>query len=359
MQLKSRAPEKGFALSILLALLFGALSWLALPLSMLVFVTPVLFSWLYARSGIVPVAAGLAAQTASLALLLSGGVAVVLFVATGLPLLYALDLIRRRLPFGEQLRRALPGWILCFALSVALGQALAGQNLIDGLIGILRASFETLPVSIQDVFLQSMYGEELPGAADAAEILRLFSQTALTDSERATRIARMFTDYGNAMRTVLPGAFLSASVLTGILACAWPNRYGVKKGTLPAGCYIPLCRWHLPMSATFGLIGVYLAALVLEDGFRIQGAIAVTYAAESLAVLAFLVQAAGSLERWMLAANRKPGLRVTLILLALLLPVVSQLTLYYGMLSALGGRHYGAIPALIRKYRENHPSGDD
>jgi len=340
--------------------LIGLFSPYLLLLAPLVFLAPVLTAQLYAHSGIWPVAASAAAQLIASIVFFGPGGGAMVFLAVILPLFATVNGVAREKPFAEQLRASLPAWILCALAAFLLGHLAAGMSLADYVAAEVESQLKLLPNGMADAVLSAFSGTGLPQDIDLMMLRAGFLQNGFLDAaERARALASVLSTVRNSMTLLLPGLLLSSAALTAVLSTAWPNRLLVREAKLPAACWEPVAKWHLPMGTSFALAALYLGSMIAARGFGIVEAEAVYAAATMIAGLAFRVQAAGSLERRFLAMGMRPGARGAAIGFFVLFPYFSDISFYYGMLSALVGPSYGAIPELLKRRRGDGDDGED
>ena len=345
---------------IMFGVLIGLFSPYLLLLAPLVFLAPVLTARLYAHGGIWPVAASAAAQLiVSFALFGPVGGAMVLLSAI-LPLFATIDGIAREKPIAEQLRASLPAWILCALAAFLLGHFAAGMSLADYVATAFESWLKSSPNGVNDLVLSALSGTGFPQDFDLLMLRADFLQNGfLGAAERARALQSVLSAVRNSTALYLPGLLISSAALTAILSTAWPNRVLSREAKLPTACWEPVAKWHVPMSMSFALLALYLGSMIAARGAGVVEAEAVYAAATMIAGLAFRVQAAGSLERRFLAMGMRPGARGAAIGFFVLFPYFSDISFYYGMLSALVGPSYGAIPELLKRRRGDGDDGED
>lgn len=345
-------PVKGKLIGgILLSLLVGILSpylLVFLPL----FLSPVLLGWIGARFGLPAAVAGVAAALFSTAALLGWPMAAWTLAALYAPLICAFVGIRRQWRFEDQLGRCIATSILCLTLAVALARFVVGEDLVSYLARLLENMLNELPSEVLDSFLLAGNSAGLFSASQAGGL----TSGIYTLAQRQEMIAQIVDSIRSLYETGLPGLLLFGAGLTGILLAAIPNRHLVRRGALPRECYWPLAKWHLSVKMTFGLLAVFLGILILDVSDRMEGMSAISFAGEALLTLFFGLQAVGSLERRLIAGNLRPGTRVALIVLMVVLLSPGRILTFYGMISALAGPHYGAIPQILRSRRNGEDS---
>ena len=122
---------------------------------------------------------------------------------------------------------------------------------------------------------------------------------------------------------------------------------------------MPLSGWHLSGSLAVCAAVSFVAALIVSALSPVSQAQSVCVAVQMLAALAFRVQAVGSLERRLGAMGVRPGARAFLIVVLLLVAPMSELTVYYGMVSALFGPTHGAVTRYLEHRRRERGDGDE
>ena len=344
------------AAGVLFAVLIGLASQYMLVLSPIVFLAPVLTALLYAYAGQMPTLLACVAQLGMAYAAFGPEMAVLEFLLLAVPLLLTLWMLRPGGPaLSEALRRTIPIWLLCAALAAAAARYLTGVDLADYVAGLFRRELEAMPPAAADTFLSLFYGTEMPAA------LNLFTYTFgfIDPVERARSIASLAEALRNMLALNMTGMLLASAALTALMATALPLRRLVREGALESVRWTPLGAWRLPSSLAVVAALAYIAALVLFQVSPVSQALSVGVALQMLAILAFRVQALGSLERNLGAWGMRRGTRRAMAVLVLVLPPFSQLAVYYGMFSALFGPSGGALPRYLHKRRKGHDGDDD
>lgn len=341
----------------LLGLALGALSPYMLALASLLFLAPVLTARLYAFAGVWPAVVSCLAQIGAAYAFFGPALAAVTLLLLVAPLAATLWLTHAGgRSLADVLRLSVPVWLLCAALAMTVARWAAGMDLAEYVAGLFRAWLEDMPAGMQDVFLSTFYGSGTPASLNLLTYYLGFIEPA----ERARGIASLTEALRNTLALYMAGMLLSASALTAILCAAWPMRCLDREGRLEKGRWTPLAGWHLSGSLAVCAAVSYVAALIVSAVMPVSQAQSVCVAVQMLAALAFRVQAAGSLERRLGAAGVRPGARAFLIAALLLVAPLSELTVYYGMASALFGPTHGvATRYLERRRRERGDDEDD
>lgn len=325
---------------------FALLTPVGLGLCAAVFPFPVLTAFLYAFGGIVPAAVSLLCNVAAFGFYYGWQAGLCFAIAFTLPSAIVIRGLSWRVPFGKQLRQALISQIVCIVLALACAYLLAGGQLIEVLLGKLRELTEPFAGGV-DYVLGQLYGIEGMPSAPSVEQL---ADGLLSQEQRAYYLDVLFSDLESALALYSPGYLLGASVITSVLAVAWPSRIihrKMKEDEHPA--YVPLARWFLPWNVSLGLLLMLLVSCVLY-ALGVSGCDIVCLTLQLILMAAFRVQAAAALERLFTQLHWKPWLRALII--ALVMVLAGQYAFYYGAFSALFGSA-GAFRQ-IRAQRANH-----
>ena len=181
----------------------------------------------------------------------------------------------------------------------------------------------------------------------------------LDAQERARAIESFVTQLRNALALLTPGILLGSSVLTAIVATAWPMRVLARGERIEKQRYLPLRAWHLSGSLALFATAAYVASLVISAFSPVSQTLSVGIALQFLSVLTFRVQGVASLERRLGATGMRPGMRGLITAICLLIWPFSSLFVYYGMASALFGPTYGVVTGYMQKRRARKGDGDD
>ncbi len=335
------APKGRLAGNILLALAIGALLPLAavLQVSML---APVLMLGgifavrLYARAGRLPPAVLFGAALASTAWFMGQIMALALMVAAMLPAVVVIRGMTQKRPFFTQLRNGVIAYALGLMTAILIAYFSFGGNMIAQFTERLRTEFARMPDAALQPFVEALNSTlALSGAKEQAYTVALYR------SQLSGILDLMQQTYAQ----VLPGALLSGAMLSGVISVFWGNWTLARQGKATNESFVGLSGWFMPAQLTWGLLGLWVAGLVL-NAVGYAGGPTVYAAVRSVAGAGFFIQAMAALNRKMLTTGREVGRRKLLITLfcvaALLLPDVGATLAVIGAASALFGSH-GAI----------------
>lgn len=340
---------------VLLGLVLGALSPYMLAFASLLFLAPVLTARLYAFAGVWPAVVSCLAQIGAAYAFFGPALAAIVLLLLVAPLMATLWLVQGGRSLADVLRLSIPIWMLCAALSVAVAHWAAGTNLADYIANLLRGQIESMPSGMQDVFLSLIYGGETPAALN----FLTYNLGFMDPTERARGIASLTEMVRNTLALYMTGMLLSSAALTALLCAAWPMRCLDREGRREKGRWMPLSGWHLPGSLAVCAAVSFVAALIVSALSPVSQAQSVCVAVQMLAALAFRVQAVGSLERRLGTMGVRPGMRAFLIVVLLLVAPMSELTVYYGMVSALFGPTHGVVTRYLERRRKERGDGDE
>lgn len=246
--------------------------------------------------------------------------------------------MRRREPFFDQMERSVMLAILAMAGAVTVAFVFWGSNLIGQVIRTLEEQIASIP---EEFFRTVLAYSGLDASGYSMTELRSLYTGILGQMEK-------YYVY------FLPGRLLSGAALTSVLGVLWGNWLMARRGDATAQSYISLENWRLPAKVSIGALALLLVSFLMAgSGFSMGGT--AFYTVYDLATLAFAIQTAASLCRRMKQGGFRPGARITLTCLIVLLPLALNagfLLCIYGVASALFGSE-----GLIRKAIERQKNG--
>ena len=330
-----RAPRSGLrtAVAIIIALAAALLMRCLLAASPVAFAYPILTLVLYAFAGVVPAMTALLGSILAADLYFGTAGLAMSLVVFALPAAVMLRGVRWARPYPRQVITALGAQILGMVAALAIARGYVGSDIIDAFVNFMVGYMKELAPGMVDVFLGRMFPiDSVPSNITSISALQL-NMGLLTAAQRADYLEAFAVQMHDALALALPGILLTSSTLTAIFATFLPN-YMLRRQPGRAMCYIPVARWYTPWQVSLGLTGMLAVSYLLQRlGFPGGDALYATLLA--LLRLAFMIQAAISLERRLSAANKRLWMRVLLI--AILEIFVSYAAVSYGGFSAFFG----------------------
>lgn len=253
--------------------------------------------------------------------------------------------VRQRLPFFEQLRRALAASLGGVALAVVITVASFGGDVIQKLVGQMQAAFDGMLPQ-----LWAAYEDILPAAG--------ISMSYEDFSAQITSMLRIIQLY---YEVYLPANLLAGAVWTAALSTLWGNWLAARRGMATSESFAGLFAWRLPANLTWGILLTLAAAFALKFT-SIAGADAAWAAVLQLSMTAFTLQVLGANDRRLKNGGASVGRRTVSVVLLMLVggiavPLVLGLSVttllgVIGAASAVFGR-YGALRPWMDKHKKD------
>ena len=324
--------------NIVLALAIGALlplvAVLQIPLLLPVLMLGGIFAVrIKARAGWLPAAVLFGAALASTMWFLSEIMALMLLAAAILPAVWVMRGMARKRPFFEQMKWGVAAYALGLVAAMLIAYISFGGGMIARFTDVLRAEFERMPDAALQPFVEAINSAlSLSGATGQRYTVALYRE----------QLDGVLDLMQQAYAQSLPGALLTGALLSGVISVLWGNWTMARQGLATNESFVGMTGWFLPAQLTWGLLGLWVAGLVLTMGGYSAGPTAYD-ATRSLACAGFFIQAMAALDRRMLRSGRELGRRKLLIGLlcaaGLLLPDAAMLLAVLGAASALFGSH--------------------
>ena len=327
--------------NIVLALVIGALLPLVAVLQISLLPPVLMLGGIFAvrmqaRAGWLPAAVLFGAALASTMWFLGEVMALMLLAAAILPAVWVMRGMARKRPFFEQMKWGVVAYALGLVVAMVTAYLSFGGRMIARFTDVLRAEFVRMPDAALQPFVEAINSALSLGGATGQRYT-----VALYREQLDGVLDLMQQTYAQA----LPGALLTGALLSGVISVFWGNWTMARQGRATNESFVGMTGWFLPAQLTWGLLGLWVAGLVLAMGGYSAGPTAYD-ATRSLACAGFFIQAMAALDRRMLRSGRELGRRKLLIGLlcaaGLLLPDAAVLLAVMGVASALFGSH-GAL----------------
>ncbi len=341
-RIKSSHAVVGF----ILALILGYFA----PYLAVVPIVPILIAFLYAYAGLIPAAACAAFSLGSYGLSFGMAGMFMGFVAHIAPAAYIVYGIRTRQPFFRQIASGIAALGIGIVAALGIAYVSIGSDLMGALMQSMRqtmTSMESVYPGLVDTLAALNYN--IPGAPQNITQEILLSGF-LTAAQRANYVDALLRDMQSSLTLMLPGFLLSTSALAGVLAVAWPGYVKRNDPETTDVSYVPLAGWYTPYGLSIGMILTLSAAYLLSTQ-KVQGGDTLYMTIRAILGLAFMIQAAVSIERRMQQFGAKTWVRVVIILLIEV--IFGDLAVFYGGASALVGST-GAVRQIMNQ-RANRP----
>ena len=246
------------ALTLLWALawLFGGLLFV---LPAVALTLPALLGYMGVKAGPVCYAGCAALAVAFMGWLLGAQAALVVALVLLPASAFALIAMDRGIAYAKAAGIGAALLLLCGGLALLLGSAVAGGDLVGGLIGALETLLPHMPQT--DMMLFSMYQNGLFTLPEGMEAVQQAGEYAqLTDAARAelTRSLMLYLD--GSLRLAMPAQWVTGSILGGLLLALLPRYAARQRGE--AVDFTPLRSLSLP-KGTVRLLGATLGVLLL------------------------------------------------------------------------------------------------
>lgn len=279
-----------------------------------IMVVPVAICFLMAWSG--PISALLASLgVLAMSLGMGGGFFCALcLVMEVLPAWGSIQLLRRRVTMPRLVGYSIALQLAANLLGVLMLRLLLGPDMIAQTIAMLRQWVEQLPAMSVDSLLRMLYQFGLFGDANGVDI----SRAILTVEDRTALLDSWFQLMEAALYIILPSATINSAALSGLLMAVLPSRVCARRGDTPPVSYMGLHQWYLPVQVTKGLLFCLLVSAILFF-MGMNGGGALIWTTLQLANLGFTIQGMASLNRMMRGRGMRPGSRVAVIVLLLVL----------------------------------------
>ena len=255
----------------------------------------------------------------------------------------------RKRPFFEQMKWGVVAYALGLVAAMLIAYISFGGGMIARFTDVLRAEFERMPDAALQPFVEAINSAlSLSGATGQRYTVALYRE----------QLDGVLDLMQQAYAQSLPGALLTGALLSGVISVLWGNWTMARQGLATNESFVGMTGWFLPAQLTWGLLGLWVAGLILAAGGYSAGATAYD-ATRSLACAGFFIQAMAALDRRMLRSGRELGRRKLLIGLlcaaGLLLPDAAMLLAVLGAASAL----FGSRGALKRPANRDQSDRDD
>lgn len=345
-----KVQERHLVAGIALGLLSGALLPFTLGAASVIMLPSVIVATLGAWSG---AAAALAASFSQLAVarMIGGGMMMlVVFTAMLLPAWGVFFLIGYRPRFEQGVKwSALITLGALFVLLLSAWLAVRG-NLIDALVGALRASMEALPEDLLGSVLglwgqMGLFGMGAVGI-DFTGVLTAAERVQVLDALARTMTALLQQSFASML--------LTNGVLTGAVSYLLAARIAHRRALVPSVDYRYPRGWRLTPGLIVGPPACALACAIAH-WLGLDGADAAGWAFFDLSGLLFLVQGIGAADRRLHEGRVPKRYRTfTLVMLAL---VGSYFLRIAGIFSALVGSQ-GLVTQYIKRHTGRNGKGD-
>ena len=342
---------------IIMALLFGALTPVALVLEMTL-LTPVIITgglflvFLYTFAGTLPAWLFLIVQLVSTAALVNNAFMWMLVLAGVIPACAVIRGIAMKQPFFTQLRNALIAYGAGLVAAVFLAYAIYGGNMIGKLADLMREQFTLMPDEVFSPIVDAINSAISPGGVAGFEPFTVESYRA--------QVAGVLELMSETYALTLPGTLISGALITGMLSVLWGNWIRARRGLATNESYIPLNRWFMPGQMSLGLTVMWLFSYILSQTQYASGQ-TVYIVVYHIASSAFAVQGIAAVDRFLYRRGSSAGSRRVLATLGFLLGVVFRLlnTVLFtiGAISALFGSH-GAFHRSANDYGDQTDRDD-
>lgn len=320
--------------------------------SIMVCVTPVLISVLYAWGGVIPAAIASAGTVLSLAGFASAGGAISpalaglgAAIALVAPAWASVYLMEKRLPFFRRMLISVGVQTAGLFICVSYVYLVMKIDLVDLFTGFMRTSVEYLPEDMVMGFLQACanYGmlteesiaELTGGIILRSDVMKVFDQ--------------VFELVNYQFKQTMPAMLLGSGLISGMMETFYPSMICVRRGDKPVIPHVPLYGWFLPAHLVSGIAICLISSWVLQL-MNMDSAVAVTVVFRTLSSYLFIVQGLAAIDRRFREAGAGRGMRIGMMIAGVV--AASWFVELYGTASALFGRK-GIFSQWMRKKMED------